>query len=79
MTVSWRADRGDDDWCLWRWTGEAVRVDGPQDVLILTGAEGEAEMRRRGQNRAPASQGWWRSRLFGTSRMIPVFPNRALP
>ncbi len=31
----------------WRWTGEAVRVDGPQDVLILTGAEGEAEMRRR--------------------------------
>lgn len=31
----------------WRWSGDVVRVDGPQDVLILTGAEGEAEMRRR--------------------------------
>ncbi len=31
----------------WRWTGAPVRVDGPQDVLRLDGAEGVAEMRRR--------------------------------
>lgn len=31
----------------WRWTGTAVRVDGPQGVLILDGAEGAAELRRR--------------------------------
>jgi hypothetical protein len=31
----------------WRWTGEALRVDGPSDVLILTGPEGEDDMRRR--------------------------------
>ena len=31
----------------WRWGGEAVRVDGPADVLRLEGAEGAAEMRRR--------------------------------
>lgn len=31
----------------WRWTGEVVRVDGPQDLLLLEGAEGSADMRRR--------------------------------
>ncbi|OIP82029.1 MAG: hemolysin-type calcium-binding protein [Rhodobacterales bacterium CG2_30_65_12] len=31
----------------WRWSGEAVRIDGPQHVLALTGAEGEAEVRAR--------------------------------
>ncbi len=31
----------------WRWGGVAVRVDGPQDVLILSGAEEVAEVRRR--------------------------------
>ena len=31
----------------WRWTGEPVRVDGPQGVLILTGAEGTREIRKR--------------------------------
>lgn len=31
----------------WRWTGVPVRVDGPQNVLILDGAEGAAELRRR--------------------------------
>jgi hypothetical protein len=31
----------------WRWSGTAVRVDGPQDVLRLDGAEGEADFRRR--------------------------------
>jgi hypothetical protein len=31
----------------WRWTGEAVRVDGPQNLLILDGAEGAVDVRRR--------------------------------
>jgi hypothetical protein len=31
----------------WRWSGAAVRVDGPQGVLILSGAEGAADIRRR--------------------------------
>ena len=31
----------------WRWTGAPVRVDGPQGVLILTEAEGEADLRKR--------------------------------
>ncbi len=31
----------------WRWSGEAVRVDGPNTLLILTGAEGEADVRLR--------------------------------
>ena len=31
----------------WRWTGEVVRVDGPQELLILDGAEGSADVRRR--------------------------------
>jgi hypothetical protein len=31
----------------WRWTGRAVRVDGVQDVLVLNGAEGAAEIRER--------------------------------
>ncbi len=31
----------------WRWTGEAVRVDGPSDVLRLGKADGEEDMRKR--------------------------------
>lgn len=31
----------------WRWTGEAVRIDGPQGLLELGGADGEAEVRAR--------------------------------
>jgi hypothetical protein len=31
----------------WRWRGPAVRVDGPQDVLVLDGAEGMTDLRRR--------------------------------
>ncbi|MEJ6397463.1 Hint domain-containing protein [Yoonia sp. 208BN28-4] len=31
----------------WRWTGEAVRVDGPAGVLPLGVAKGEADIRRR--------------------------------
>ncbi|MDB5665185.1 Hint domain-containing protein [Cypionkella sp.] len=31
----------------WRWTGAAVRVDGPQGVLLLEQAEGAADIRKR--------------------------------
>lgn len=31
----------------WRWTGEVVRVDGAQDVLLLQGAAGAADIRKR--------------------------------
>lgn len=31
----------------WSWEGEAVRVDGPNDLLRLDGAEGEADRRKR--------------------------------
>lgn len=31
----------------WRWTGEAVRVDGPSDVLVLSDAKGMAQLRKR--------------------------------
>jgi hypothetical protein len=31
----------------WRWTGDAVRVDAPQSVLILDGAEGVIDVRKR--------------------------------
>ena len=31
----------------WRWSGAPVRVDGPQGVLILTEAEGGADLRKR--------------------------------
>ena len=31
----------------WRWTGAAVRVDGPQGLLLLEGAEGTADIRKR--------------------------------
>lgn len=31
----------------WRWTGDAVRVDGPQGVLLLQGDPEGADLRRR--------------------------------
>ncbi|MFM2389275.1 MAG: hypothetical protein RLZZ437_830 [Pseudomonadota bacterium] len=31
----------------WRWTGQPVRVDAPQSVLVLDAAEGAADMRKR--------------------------------
>ena len=31
----------------WRWTGEAVRVDRPQDMLLLQEPEGKADMQKR--------------------------------
>ncbi|MFM7446859.1 MAG: Hint domain-containing protein [Tabrizicola sp.] len=31
----------------WRWTGKAVRIDAPDGVLLLEGAEGATDMRRR--------------------------------
>jgi hypothetical protein len=32
---------------VWRWTGTPVRVDGPQGLLLLSGAEGAIDMRQR--------------------------------
>ncbi len=32
---------------IWRWTGAPLRVDGPQNILELTNASGEADLRRR--------------------------------
>lgn len=31
----------------WRWSGQAIRVDGPSDLLLLDGAMGMADIRRR--------------------------------
>ncbi len=31
----------------WRWAGEAVRVDGPAELLLLDGAKGVADLRKR--------------------------------
>ncbi len=31
----------------WRWSGEAVRVDGPAELLLLDGAKGVADLRKR--------------------------------
>jgi hypothetical protein len=31
----------------WRWSGAAVRVDGPQGLLVLDGSEGAADIRKR--------------------------------
>lgn len=31
----------------WRWTGDAVRVDRPQDTLLLEAPEGKADMQKR--------------------------------
>lgn len=31
----------------WRWTGATVRVDAPQTVMLLEGAEGLADLRKR--------------------------------
>lgn len=31
----------------WRWSGEALCVDGPNDMLLLSGAEGDADLRLR--------------------------------
>lgn len=31
----------------WRWSGGAVRIDGPRDLLLLSGATGEADLRAR--------------------------------
>lgn len=35
----------------WRWSGEAIRIDGPQTLVTLGAAEGEAEFRARAARR----------------------------
>lgn len=32
---------------VWRWSGQSVRVDGPQELLLLGEAVGEADLRKR--------------------------------
>jgi len=32
---------------IWRWSGQSVRVDGPQELLLLGDAVGEANLRKR--------------------------------
>lgn len=32
---------------IWRWSGQAVRVDGPADLLLLGGANGTANLRKK--------------------------------
>ena len=48
----------------WRWTGVPVRVDGPQNVLVLEQAEGAADLRRRAARMV--------RRLIGASLGRPV-------
>jgi hypothetical protein len=36
----------------WRWSGDAVRLDGPASVLVLDGGEDARELRRRAQRAA---------------------------
>lgn len=50
----------------WRWTGEVVRVDGSTDLLLLEGAEGKAEMRKRAARMV--------RRLIGTAIGKAEFP-----
>ncbi len=52
----------------WRWTGTPLRVDGPQSVLLLEGASGEAELRKRAARMV--------RRLIGMSlgRRVPAGP-----
>ncbi|WP_343162828.1 Hint domain-containing protein [Paragemmobacter kunshanensis] len=50
----------------WRWTGEVVRVDGSADLLLLEGAEGKAEMRKRAARMV--------RRLIGTAIGRAEFP-----
>ncbi len=41
----------------WCWNGQAVRVDGPQDVLVLDEAHGATELRDRAGRRTPRMAG----------------------
>jgi hypothetical protein len=52
---------------LWRWTGRAVRVDGAQDILLLDGAEGQTDLRRRAARAV--------RRLVGTALSAPAAPD----
>jgi len=52
----------------WRWTGHAVRIDAPGDVLILEGAEGAADMRQRAARMV--------QRLIGVAVSTDTSPDR---
>jgi len=55
----------------WRWTGNALRVDGPGDVLLLENASGDADIHRRAANTV--------RRLLGEGRRAPRRPGLIQP
>jgi len=55
----------------WRWRGEAVRVDGPGDLLSLGLAEGEAEFRARAARRVQKLVGLGKVGRGGASPASP--------
>ena len=42
----------------WRYSGAVVRVDRPQDVLMLQGADGAADMRKRAARTVRRNADW---------------------
>lgn len=63
----------------WRWSGTAVRVDGPQGVLSLDGAVGEADFRRRAARKVMRLVGMAIAGPGTQARMVahdsPLFPD----
>jgi hypothetical protein len=55
----------------WRWTGRPVRVDGSQDVLVLSDAVGMQQLRKRAARVA--------QRLIGGAAITPVTGNGTEP
>lgn len=66
----------------WRWTGAAVRVDGPQGLLLLERAEGAADLRKRAarmvRRLVGAAVGARRPRILGWMIHRPICRIRAL-
>lgn len=57
----------------WRWTGTAVRVDGPQGTLLLEVAEGSADIRKRAARMVRRLVGT----AIGNSPASGLFPDQA--
>lgn len=51
---------------LWRWNGRAVRVDGAPDILLLDGALGQTDLRRRAARAV--------RRLVSAALSVPLVP-----
>ena len=62
----------------WRWSGMPVRVDGPQGVLVLTGAVGVEDMRRRAARMVRRLMGDFAAARPGEGAMVdPAFPDQS--